>query len=742
MKKNKIIAAIFAVWLLASLFYIPKLQLVYDFESFFPKNNPDLDFYLDFREKFEPDDNFLFVAVVNSPTVFEKTFLEKTDKLVASLAQLNHVEEVYAITNFKFPLKTPFGWNNIKALHIQDPSRYATDSARIMNDTRTAGKFIDADARSLNIVVKTAPLLTQQEGAILNDAIFEQLQQSGIAAYHVAGRANVQTVFVRKNLEEMIFYTLLSGLLVLVVLWLIYRRIVPVLIAFGSVVLSLILFIGTLAIIGVKLNFMAQLFPILMLIVGMSDVIHLLERYQEELHLGKDAPTAMKIALKEIGMALFLTSFTTAVGFLALLSSDIVPIQQFGYKAALGVLVAWLVAILFTPIILLLFHPKHIAQGKFHLPFLDVVTENIYHITKFQQAKVFVVLLMVLAFSFFGISKISTDAKLKTDIPQDEKIMDDYLFFETTYGGFRSFEAALLPQGDYKITHTNIISAIDKLQQYLATQKQVSFVASPADIYYNINCGMNGNKVAYYRLPDAENFEIVSKEMKNIPERYTATLINEEQNIGRITGKLNDIGSVSSYNMYSEIDNWIAANIDSNMLNIKFTGTGLLIDNNNGYLIRSLFNGLALAFAVISFVMMLLYRNLKMVVISLVPNIIPLIIAGGIIGYTGMVLDAATSIIFTIAFGIAVDDTLHFLSRFKIEKAKGLTTDEALHRTLTITGKALILTTVVLFSGFMLLTFSDFSGTFRVGFLVSITLIVALLLDLFLLPVLIRFFKI
>jgi predicted RND superfamily exporter protein len=742
MKKNKIIVAVFSLWLIASLFYIPKLQLVYDFESFFPKNNPDLDFYLDFREKFKPDDNFLFVAVANNSTVFEKSFLEKTDKLVTSLSQLQNVEEVYALTNFKFPLKTPFGWNSIKALHIEDATRYAADSSRIMNDTRTAGKFIDAEARSLNIVVKTVPLLTQQEGAVLNDAIFEQLKQSGIAAYHVAGRANVQTVFVRKNLQEMIFYTLLSGLLVLVVLWLIYRRIVPVLIAFGSVVLSLILFIGTLAIIGVKLNFMAQLFPILMLIVGMSDVIHLLERYQEELHLGKDAATAMKVALKEIGMALFLTSFTTAVGFLALITSDIVPIQQFGYKAALGVLVAWLVAILLTPIILLQFNPKHIAQGKYHLPILDVVTENIYHITKFQQGKVLVVLFVLLVFSFFGISKISTDAKLKTDIPQDEKIMEDFLFFETTYGGFRSFEAALLPQGDYKITDAKIISAIDKLQQYLATQKKISFVASPADIFYNINCGMNGNKPEYYQLPDEENFESVSREMKNIPERYSATLINKEQNLGRLTGKVNDIGSVSSYNLYNEIDNWVATNIDTNLLQIKFTGTGLLIDNNNGYLIRSLFNGLALAFAVISFVMMLLYRNLKMVVISLVPNIIPLILAGGIIGYTGMVLDAATSIIFTIAFGIAVDDTLHFLSRFKVEKSKGLSTDEALHQTLTITGKALILTTVVLFSGFMLLAFSDFSGTFRVGFLVSVTLVLALLLDLFLLPVLIRLFKI
>lgn len=742
MKKNKIIVAVFAVWLAASLYCIPKLELIYDFESFFPKNNPDLDFYLDFRKNFEPDDNFLFVALVNKPNVFQQNFLQKADSLTQLFSEIENVQSVYALTNFRYPLKTPFGWNSVKALHVDDVTRYASDSARIMQDPRIAGRLISQEATSLNIVIKTQPLLSQKEGALLDKAVVEAIEKMGLNQFHIAGRTNVQTVFVKKNLEEMVFYTLASGLLVLIVLWLIYRRFAPVFIAFGTVILSLILFLGTLAILGIKLNFMAQLFPILMLIVGMSDVIHLLERYQEELHLGKDAASAMKTALKEISVALFLTSFTTAIGFLALLSSDIIPIQQFGYKAALGVLVAWLTAILFTPVILLHFSPKQIAHGKYHLPFLDVVTENIYNITKYRKGWVALVLLMVLCGSFWGISYISTDAKLKTDIPEDEKIMEDYLFFENNYGGFRSFEAALMPKGNYKITDAEVAMAIDKLQQYLLQNHNLNFLASPVDIYKNIFCGMNGNKTAFYVLPEETEWTAIEKERSKLPESLWNTLINTEKNLGRLTGKINDIGSDASGNRYLEIEKWMSNNIDTNVLEVKFTGTGLLIDNNNAYLIRSLFNGLALAFAVISFVMMLLYRNLKMVVISLIPNVIPLIIAGGIIGFSGIVLDAATSIIFTIAFGIAVDDTLHFLSRFKIEKAKGLTTDDALHATLTITGKALILTTLILFSGFMLLTFSNFSGTFRVGFLVSITLVVALLVDLFLLPVLIRAFKI
>jgi predicted RND superfamily exporter protein len=351
-------------------------------------------------------------------------------------------------------------------------------------------------------------------------------------------------------------------------------------------------------------------------------------------------------------------------------------------------------------------------------------------------------LAVVVFFSVLGIFNISTDAKLKTDIPKDEKIMEDYLFFENTYGGFRSFEAALLPQGTNKITDEAVINEINKLQQFLEKKQWINFMVSPADIYKNIYCGLNGNKPEKYILPEKYRWQQAANELKKIPENLSNALINKDKNIGRLTGKINDIGSEASSNRYTQIEKWIAENIDANILKVKFTGTSLLIDNNNAYLIKSLFNGLALAFAIISFIMMLLYKNLKMVAVSLIPNIVPLIVAAGIIGFSGIVLDAATSIIFTIAFGIAVDDTLHFLSRFKIEKAKGLTTDEALHATLTITGKALIITTLILFAGFMLLTFSDFSGTFRVGFLVSATLIIALLADLFLLPVLIRVFKI
>lgn len=742
MKKNKLIIAAFSVWLAASLYFIPKLELIYDFESFFPKNNPDLDFYLEFRKNFEPDDNFLFVALVNEPSVFQKNFLQKADSLTRLLSEIENVQNTYSLTNFRFPVKTPFGWNGIQAIHINDTTRYKADSLRLMQDPRTAGKLISANAASLNIVVKTKPLLSQKEEAAINNKVFEILNKSGIEKFHVAGKANVQTVFVKKNLEEMVFYSLASGLLVLIVLWIIYKKLAPVLVVFGSVILSLVLFLGTLAILGIKLNFMAQLFPILMLIVGMSDVIHLLERYQEELHLRKDAASAMKTALKEISMALFLTSFTTAIGFLALLTSDIVPIQQFGYKAALGVLVAWLTAILFTPIILIQLSKKSFVHGKYHLPFLDVVTEHLYQVTKYKKGVVLFVLAIVVFFSVIGISKISTDAKLKSDIPKDEKIMEDYLFFEKTYGGFRSFEVSLLPQRNNKITDELVINEINKLQQFLDKKQWINFMASPADIYKNIYCGMNGNKPEKYVLPKKQSWQQAEKEINKIPEYVLNTLVNENKNIGRLTGKINDAGSAVLKERYDEIEKWISDNIDANVLQVKFTGTGLLIDNNNAYLIRSLFNGLALAFAIISFVMMLLYRNLKMVAVSLIPNIIPLIVAAGIIGFSGIVLDAATSIIFTIAFGIAVDDTLHFLSRFKIEKAKGLTTDEALHATLTITGKALIITTIILFTGFMLLTFSDFSGTFRVGFLVSTTLIIALLADLFLLPVLIRVFKI
>jgi predicted RND superfamily exporter protein len=209
--------------------------------------------------------------------------------------------------------------------------------------------------------------------------------------------------------------------------------------------------------------------------------------------------------------------------------------------------------------------------------------------------------------------------------------------------------------------------------------------------------------------------------------------------MGRISARMKDIGSVNMKYFYDKTDAWIDRNIDTNLVKFRNTGSSLLADKSNAYLTGSMLISLLLAFIIVSFIMIILFMNINMVIVSLIPNIIPLVIVAGIIGYTGIVFNGLVSIIFTIGFVIAVDDTIHFLSKFKIELGKGRNVDNAIRITLRETGKAIVITSIVLLFGFMILLHSEMKEAYYQGLLVSFMLIAALIGDLFLLPVLIRY---
>ncbi|MGB0932426.1 MAG: efflux RND transporter permease subunit, partial [Chitinophagales bacterium] len=253
----------------------------------------------------------------------------------------------------------------------------------------------------------------------------------------------------------------------------------------------------------------------------------------------------------------------------------------------------------------------------------------------------------------------------------------------------------------------------------------------------------NGNNLQYYHLPpDSKTLKKYERQLKQLDRRDNSqSVMTKDRKYARINGNMLDLGSEPIAELNLHIGEWIAENTDSDVVQFRLTGSGVVLDKNHEYLRQSLFTGLGLAFLVVSLLMAALFRDIQMVLISLIPNIFPLLIAGGVMGYFGISLKASTSIIFTLAFGIAVDDTIHFLSKLKLQFAKGLDLDTAIRNTLQETGKALCITTFILFCGFGSLIGSDFAATFYIGLLLSITLLSALIADLFLLPVVIYWWK-
>jgi predicted RND superfamily exporter protein len=277
----------------------------------------------------------------------------------------------------------------------------------------------------------------------------------------------------------------------------------------------------------------------------------------------------------------------------------------------------------------------------------------------------------------------------------------------------------------------------------LSSYKIVQSVFSFNDIYKSLNRAFNGDNSDSYVFPEnAGDFSKYQRLVDKMPSEQLDLFISKDKKFSRISSRVLDVGADSIKQMMRDIDLFISAKIDTNIVSFKFTGTGIMVDKNIEYIRDSLLQGLGFALLVISLVMFILYRNIKMLIVALIPNVIPMVIAGAILGFAGIPLEAGTAIVFSIIFGIAVDDTIHVLGRYRLLKQSGIDREEAIKLTLLETGKAVTLTSVLLFFGFAILLFSSNPPAVTIGLLISVTLFTALLADVFLLPVLLRLMRI
>ena len=733
-----VVVVVFLFLVGGSINLIPKLQFDYDFEQFFPAKDPDLDFYQRFRELFEPDDNYVLVAIENKEGVFSRTFLQRFSALTEDCANLPFITQSTSLTNYRV-LKSAAGYLYAQpAVHIDEPSRYSRDSIRLMSDRRLVNGLVSNDGKALCLVLKTDGVLDLPKSQRLHHALDSMLLKHAFTDGHIAGRAYYQSLFEEKEREEFSLYTITAAVLIVLTVFLLFGRIWPVIISIVSVSFGMVLFLGFLSISKTTLDPMSTLFPILMGIVGTSDVVHLMSKYIIELRRGKTKREAIRVTIREVGLATLLTSVTTAVGFLSLYTANVIPIKKFGVTAAIGVFIAFFTVILFTTAALHYLGRKQLARKEKKENFWSRLMRFVFNFTRTNTKAIGWSAVVLVGVCLIGISQISTNVTLDKQFPRKDKVKADFRFFEDRFGGMRPFEIAASAQGDLTLDSNRVIREIGKFEDYLLDETPLASITSPASIYKDLNRAFNGDRAEAHTLPESDQrMSYYRGLITRAPGQVTKTIISSDRKHGRISSRFRDMGTTNSMLLKEEINDWITQNTDSTIMTLRVAGSSLLFDKNNEYVRRSIFYGLGLAFIVISILMGALFRNLKMVLISLVPNVLPILMCGALVGFLGIELSAATSIIFAIAFGIAVDDTIHFLSRFRIERAKGLPIAEAVHNCYLETGKAICMTTVILFCGFIILVTSTYPNTVTIGLLTSLTLASALVADLLLTPVLI-----
>ncbi len=718
---------------------LQKLSFDFDFESFFPNDHPDLTFFNDFKESYAYDNDFLFIAIENSPSVFDSVFLADFQKVHDKLETLEGTENLLSPLNIAVPVKAPGGIARIKTLHPSDNSRLKKDSARVYKSSPVEQSLFSKDMKAIGIQIQHKHFVDIQEAEAYIDQVYQITSTFPEDQVHIAGRIPVQKDFVALIQSDFAMFIMVGLVIVILFLFWQFRSISGVVLPLIIIVWSTVVTLGIIIFVGEQLNILSVLIPTIIAFVSLSDVIHFLTKYESLIAQNIEKQEALLITIKEIGIATFLTSFTTALGFISLISIQVMPIQALGIFTAIGVMLSYIITMILIPAriqfskgVVIKKSKKDESWDKLTMGFLIFGIRN--------QRMIITVALFFILICVFGIAQLQINAELLDDLPEGHRARNNFEYFDDQFSGTKPWQLALLTADSGKSIYTiKALKEIEKIEEHLEYEYPVKNMISPVQKVKFLNMAYLGGSMNNYVLPESdEQLKQVLRFERRINAPFKPLIDVDEYS--RIAGYITEIGSKATQQKDIALMKFIEAEIDPKVLKARITGTTYLIDKSHQFLSVNLFWGIGIAFAVVGLLVLILFRSWTLIFVTLIPNVLPVLGIAALIGFLGLPIKLTTSIIFTISFGIAVDDTIHFISKFKIEINKGLTVLRALKNTFLTTGKAMIVTTMILCAGFALFCFSNFGATYFLGIFICATLVFALFIDLLLLPVLLHIF--
>lgn len=715
------------------------VRLDHDFERFFPTDDPELDRYLAYRERFGHDNDHLLLALTHEPSVWDLEFLRDVDRLHGELAVLPDVISLIGPTRLEEPRLTPVGPFTIPWIRLEHDSTLAADRDRLLRDERLRDHFLSNDERSLLLVMRTAPNLSKERSDELLEAVEAVVALSGLGEVRMGGRIHGQYWYIMKMRRELVVFFSLSVALLALFLAIGFRTLWGVLVPIGVVGLTVLWQVGVMTLLGRPLSILTMLLPTILFVVGMSDVVHILERYIAALRNGHDKRRALAISYHEVGLATFLTSLTTAIGFGTLLTSGIAPIREFGLYTGAGVFLAFALAFTLLPAVLLLVRTPVAAQVDERRSTWYPLLHASFRWVLRHRRRIPWAFAAVAVLSLLAITRLKVDNQLLEDWPEDDPQKQDYYWFEDRFGGVRPFEMEVtMTDPASTVWDLEPLRDMEAVEYHLATVYGVRGILSPVTLVKTLNKASHAGDETYYRLPEeaGEAHRLVRRAGAFAGGDDMARLATPDGRIARISGRMVDEGGHVHMRRNKVLDSFIRERTRPEIARFDQTGMAFLIDRSNAKLSGQLIGGLSIAFFLIAAIMALVFRDRRMTLVALLPNMLPLLVVGGFMGAVGIDIKVSTAIIFTIAFGIAVDDTIHMLGKLRIEMLKGRSPAFAMRRAFLSAGKALLITSIMLLSGFIALVFSGFASVYYMGLLVSLTLATALVADLVLLPIL------
>ncbi len=716
----------------------PAININTDFnlEGFYPEDDVVIRDYERLENEFGRDDNTILIGF-RSDSLFSESVISDLRDLTEKLESVSFIQEVLSIwqaqhiqqDNNQLSFTSYFNktdiadteWSVVKSEITSNPLY----KGLLINEEGTATAIILTIDDSENTYANRNRIISSIEEILADYEYNYQFHKSGIPYY--------RNQYVNMLNSEIVMYITISSVLIILLLWYLYRTIWGVLFPMIIVWTTLLFTVALMHLTGGYIEIMSSTIAPILLCVGVADAIHMISKYDDAREKGLVKRKSILEMLNTLGNATLLTSVTTAIGFASLISSTVMPMKKFGIYTAVGVIIAYLVTILFLPAALRLSKKKRVIDeksGSFY-PFLNKWLLKLAAVNRLYYKKVLIAGALLTLFFFYGMQTLDVNGRIFDDLKDDTQIMQDSRFFAESIAPQFPMEFIIDTGEPESALSLSALRKLEQLEEALLSFPEIHRATGLHTLIKEIHRVM-GNE-GEYKLPDTDaaiaQYALLL-EINEFDELYN--LVDFDYRTLRVTAFTEDAGSKRINAIRDEIDTKISVIFSDEIVTI--TGTTILSADLTNKIVYSLAWSILLALSAITLIMVVLFKNMKLVIIALVPNLIPLIMVGGIMGFLNVDIKPSTAVIFTIALGIAVDDSIHYLARFRIEYLRRKAMMPALTATTVRTGRAIILTSMILIAGFATLITSAFTSTAMMGILVCTTIFAALIADLFMLP--------
>lgn len=728
-----------------------QVKLSYEFTSAVPTDNPKYIEYQKFRAEFGEDGNLMAIAV-KTKDFFAPEFFNDYALLVKQIAKVNAVENVLSVPGAIALVKDTVT-QKLKAVPIAGTPPFSNvDSIKQNFLSLPFYKGLlynpDSNAYLMTVWIQKDVLNSKGRADVINE-IVRLGNEFGVKhniEMHYSGLPLIRTEMAMRVQHEMRLFLILSFVLTAVILALFFRSVAAVIASMLVVAIGVIWSVGTIELLGYKITLLTALIPPLVVVIGIPNCVYLLNRYHFEYAKNPNKMRSLLRMVDRMGIVTFFTNLTAGIGFGVFFFTKSVLLKEFGLVAGINILGLFFISLVFIPALFSFLPPPNVRHTSYlESGWINKVLEKITMWVFSHRMWIYGFTIVVCVFSVWGVLRLKNDAHIVDDLPKSDKIYLDLKFLENNFKGIMPLQIVVDTRKKNGVASLEMLGKMDKLCKYLETYPEIGRPLAITEGIKFANQAYFGGDPIYYEVPEdpiQASFVLPYLRTKggdnnSMFAKLLHSFVDSTKSKARISVNMADIGSHRLPIMLGKIKPEVDKIFDSTKYKVTFTGTSVTFLEGSKFIVNSLRDSLILAFLFIFGCMVGVFRSWRILVISIIVNIVPLLITAGLMGWMGIRIKPSTVLVFSVALGITIDVTIRFLVNFKQELAQhDDSIADTVHRTIRDTGLSIIYTSLILVAGFGVFALSQFDGTKSLGYLTSITLLLAMVTNLTLLPAL------